>query len=219
MKSAPLSSSRPNRKLKATWLEERTQTVRLHRKRLSQVQSPFFSSKKTEPLICFIRRRRRLILASAQPCKSVLAVNNAPTVDPPPRHWSLAVSDHRRPRDNSWLNIERPPAIKTCCSFNPRSTERHTSIFAHTSKRRELVRLPLLLLQPLLTPTTLPPSFPSPPPPVLTCVYSAHPARLLMKPHTSSTLHLLMSSPGFAVAESSPSMKRPPMEPERGSSG
>ncbi|KAF3860321.1 hypothetical protein F7725_000576 [Dissostichus mawsoni] len=42
----------------------------------------------------------------------------------------------------------------------------------------------------------------------------AHPARLLMKPHTSSTLHLLMSSTGFAVAESSPSMKRPPTEPE-----
>ena len=62
----------------------------------------------------------------------------------------------------------------------------------------------------------------SPPPPspyVLTCVYSAHPARLLMKPHTSSTLHLLMSSTGFAVAESSPSMKRPPIEPERAAVG
>ena len=62
----------------------------------------------------------------------------------------------------------------------------------------------------------------SPPPPspyVLPCVYSAHPARLLMKPHTSSTLHLLMSSTGFAVAESSPSMKRPPIEPERAAVG
>ena len=36
-----------------------------------------------------------------------------------------------------------------------------------------------------------------------------------MKPHTSSTLHLLMSSAGFAVADSSPSVKRPPMEPAR----
>ena len=58
-----------------------------------------------------------------------------------------------------------------------------------------------------------------PSPYVLTCVYSAHPARLLMKPHTSSTLHLLMSSTGFAVAESSPSMKRPPIEPERAAVG
>lgn len=36
-----------------------------------------------------------------------------------------------------------------------------------------------------------------------------------MKPHTSSTLHLLMSSAGFAVADSSPSVKRPPIEPAR----
>lgn len=40
-----------------------------------------------------------------------------------------------------------------------------------------------------------------------------------MKPHTSSTLHLLMSSTGFAVAESSPSMKRPPTEPESAAVG
>ena len=51
-------------------------------------------------------------------------------------------------------------------------------------------------------------------PHVLTCAYSAHPARLLINPHTSSTLHLLMSSTGLFVAESSPSMKRPPKEPD-----
>ncbi len=45
---------------------------------------------------------------------------------------------------------------------------------------------------------------------VLTCVYSPQPVRLLMKLHTSSTLHLLMSS---AAPASSPSTKRPPMAP------
>jgi len=45
---------------------------------------------------------------------------------------------------------------------------------------------------------------------VLTCVYSPQPARLLMKLHTSSTLHLLMSSTAPA---SSPSTKRPPIAP------
>lgn len=143
--------------------------------------------------------------------------------------------DHHGPRDNSRLKNRKATSRKnkTCCRSNRRSTEKRTSNFAHSSssprtrpleqsrgapRRREqsavlVCGLCLLLPQPLLPPP------PPPPSPVLTCVYSAHPARLLMKPHTSSTLHLLMSSPGFAVAESSPSMKRPPMEPERGSSG